>query len=466
MVLTVTAWGQQPLQFYYKGQPLADGATVTINAVTDDWGDMVCETNPPANPLNGLMLHNLTGSDVSGTATLTLSPGTLAPSLVQWCMGSLCVAVSGNTYDKAFSVPSGGAITTQLDVTPTQFGEQRAEIRVSAQLRTVTVNIVFVNRDPAAPLTFERRAVVEEYTGTWCGYCPRGIVGLKRLDEQFGDRCIIIAVHTGMGRTEPMQIVAYPDIAPTGGVPTCTVNRGPEVDPYSGSMTRGAYHYGLDVDVAAVLDQPAEAGVELTAEWADAQQWDVRFTATTTFSTDSPTAPYRLAFVLMEDGLTGTGRDWAQVNYYSTAGGATPYVDDDMKSWSDAGGYVTDMVYDHVPVNTLGIRQGIQGSIAAPLVKGQPQTFTQLVTTLNQKVIQQKDRLYAVALLLNTETGRIVNAARAAIQPYGSTVAIAEIENRKSVNRKYYDLQGRQLDRRPLSPGIYIKDGKKVYINE
>jgi hypothetical protein len=231
-------------------------------------------------------------------------------------------------------------------------------------------------------------------------------------------------------------------------------------------MTRGAYHYGLDVDVAAVLDQPAEAGVELTAEWADAQQWDVRFTATTTFGTDSPTAPYRLAFVLMEDGLTGSGRDWAQVNYYSTAGGATPYVDDDMKPWSDAGGYVTDMVYDHVPVNTLGIRQGIQGSIAAPLVKGQPQTFTQLVTTLNQKVIQQKDRLYAVALLLNTETGRIVNAARAAIQPYGSTVAIAEIENRKSVNRKYYDLQGRQLDRRPLSPGIYIKDGKKVYINE
>ena len=40
---------------------------------------------------------------------------------------------------------------------------------------------------------FVRRSVVEEFTGTWCGHCPRGIVGMERLSEDFGDRFIGIA---------------------------------------------------------------------------------------------------------------------------------------------------------------------------------------------------------------------------------------------------------------------------------
>ena len=40
---------------------------------------------------------------------------------------------------------------------------------------------------------------------------------------------------------------------------------------------------------------------------------------------------------------------------------------------------------------------------------------------------------------------------------------IEEIENSKSVNRKYFDLQGRRVNGKPAR-GIYIREGKKIMI--
>lgn len=35
-----------------------------------------------------------------------------------------------------------------------------------------------------AELTFPRRVVMEEFTGTWCGNCPRGMIGISRLRRE------------------------------------------------------------------------------------------------------------------------------------------------------------------------------------------------------------------------------------------------------------------------------------------
>ena len=470
LALTLTATAQQPLQFYYQGQPLDDGATVTINAETDAFGDLICETNPAGNPSGGLVLKNLTTADITGQSSLTITTNTMAPRLVQWCMGGLCVPIPSDTYDKEFTVRADGQILTQLDAFPTAYGELRAQISVTANLRTLTVNVVFQNADPDAPLTFVRRAVIEEYTGTWCGNCPRGIVGVQRLSEQFGDQCIAIAIHCGADVTEPMQIPTYFEVRPGDGVPCCEIDRGGKLDPYTGSSK--SKHYNIDKDFAARLAEPVEAGVELTAQWNEAQQWFVRFDVTTTFNIDSEAAPYRLILVLLEDGLKGTGREWTQVNYFSTAAGfddSRDYADDDMKWWRDAPYMVTDVEYNHVPVNTLGIKSGIDGSIQAPIVSGQPQTYTNKVTTLNVKVIQDKTRLSAVAMLLNTETGRIVNAAKANILPYGADpTAIGSVSAAPSVpsvattSQPVYDLQGRRVV--TPTPGLYIYNGKKIII--
>src|SRR5690606_4188824 len=40
-----------------------------------------------------------------------------------------------------------------------------------------------------------KRAVVEEGTGTWCQYCPRGAVMMNRMSDIYGDSYVGIAVH-------------------------------------------------------------------------------------------------------------------------------------------------------------------------------------------------------------------------------------------------------------------------------
>ena len=49
---------------------------------------------------------------------------------------------------------------------------------------------------------YERKVVVEELTGTACGWCPRGLVGMKMLRDLYGDRFIGVAA---ISSTPPTQ---------------------------------------------------------------------------------------------------------------------------------------------------------------------------------------------------------------------------------------------------------------------
>ena len=338
----------------------------------------------------------------------------------------------------------------------------------------LTMLLALAAASPAdAQEPFVRRSVVEEFTGTWCGNCPRGIVGMQRLSEDFADRFIGIAVHTGSG--EPMLIPTYPDVQndviPGSGAPCCIIDRVRyKFDPYSGSGQNGLFHYGIDRDFSAALSQPTEAKVELAAQWDDEFQFDVRYVVTTTFNIDSPTAPYRLMLVLTEDGLTGTTDDWRQVNYFSLdydPSAGLSYEDDDMQFWREAPYYATGITYNHVAVNTQGIRTGIQGSITAPITAYEPQTYTATLTTLAshaRKIIQDKSRLHAIAILINSETGEVVNAAKSDVRPYGTDGIRDRRQPEPAATGKAYDLQGRPLGARP-QPGLYVRDGRK-YVSQ
>lgn len=70
---------------------------------------------------------------------------------------------------------------------------------------------------------YSRKVVVEEGTGTWCGYCPRGIVAMEAMAEKYPDNFIGIAVHSG----DEMQVDGsyYPVLNYFSGFPGCIVNR-------------------------------------------------------------------------------------------------------------------------------------------------------------------------------------------------------------------------------------------------
>ena len=53
-----------------------------------------------------------------------------------------------------------------------------------------------------------RKVIIEDYTGFKCGNCPPGHVEAQRLQEEYGDKLIVIAVHPDNGFTKPT--VAHP----------------------------------------------------------------------------------------------------------------------------------------------------------------------------------------------------------------------------------------------------------------
>lgn len=460
----------QQAEFRFGGVAVAEGATVTIAAEEDEWGDIICESNAPSNPSQGLILANLTSNVLNGRATLTVTSNTMQTSRLQWCMGGECVIMNTNAFDKNYTVPAGGFTLTQFDALPTQYGELTATLSVLVGLERHSVNIRFVYADPAAPLTFERRSVVEEFTGTWCGNCTRGIVGMRNLAREFGDRFIGIAVHSSTnssGAGEPMYNKAYhtTGVVPTG-IPKCTIDRAVTTHPYEG--TTGGTHYGLNKDFAAALAVPAEAKVEVTAKWENANRNYIVCTAQTTFGMDSQTAPYALIFVITEDGLHGEGKEWAQVNYYATETNRT-FTDADMDEMYAAPYYITDMTYDHVALASLGVRNGEPGSITAPIVKGQAQTFTGRVMMRGNTIMQNPYNLTAVAMLVNTSTGAIVNANTAPVESFDGDAITAPRTDQGAQRHVVYDLSGRQIAnatwaKGSMPRGVYVVDGRKVVV--
>ena len=73
----------QSFEFQYQGQSLEDGATVTISAETNAFGELSCETNPIANASNGLVLKLLQDASANGSATLEITENTLSPKMLQ-----------------------------------------------------------------------------------------------------------------------------------------------------------------------------------------------------------------------------------------------------------------------------------------------------------------------------------------------------------------------------------------------
>lgn len=139
----------QTFGFQYQGQSLDDDATVTIAAEKNAFGELSCETNPSANPKNGLMLRIPEGTTANVKATLQITHNTLSPITLQWCMGGECVPVNDqNVFSKQFSTNEDAQV--QFDAINLQSeGYLQATLKATIGLETHQVNIQFTNGETA-----------------------------------------------------------------------------------------------------------------------------------------------------------------------------------------------------------------------------------------------------------------------------------------------------------------------------
>lgn len=290
--------------------------------------------------------------------------------------------------------------------------------------------------------SYPHNVTMEEFTGTWCGWCPRGIVGIRQLKKDFGDRFIGISIHNN----DPMEIEDYSFMQPDG-YPSCNLDREYSGDPFFGLGYAGTgteRSYGIHDNVEYMMGKLTEADVKLNANWANEDSTNIKATATITLAYDcDDTPPYSLAFVLMADSLTGTSSRWAQNNDFAMTM-AQGYANDPYLGYlTKLGQHVEGVKYNDVCIATAGIRNGIDGSVNGAFNKGEGKDYSYTFDISSNELVQNKKNLRVAALLLNTQTGKIVNSTEAKV---GSDI-ISGIRNHTNINatESWYSLGGLRM---------------------
>ena len=303
-----------------------------------------------------------------------------------------------------------------------------------------TIPVITLNNVP------KHRALLEEYTGTWCGWCPRGYVGLEKLAELYPDDYVLVSYHNG----DDMEILdSYSFPSEVAGFPDAWIDRVQETDAFYG-VNYGVKELGVADDLAERSKAFGQADIAITAALSeDGNSIDVN--TSVTFPYDVEEGTFALEYILTANGLTD--ESWGQSNNYagSTEGGM-------LQMFNEASSTVYGLVYNDVAVLTSqigGIKNSIPASVKADEPAAHKYTFNlaDAVNTSGANVIQDKNQLKVVALLVNTATGEVVNANKVAVD---TASGISDMTNNgQAVQTIYYDLSGRRV----LAPakGLYIK---------
>lgn len=260
-----------------------------------------------------------------------------------------------------------------------------------------------------------RRTVMEEGTGTWCGYCPRGFVAMERLQKTYPDNFIGITMHSG----DAMQIRTsdnYNDVLSFfSGFPSALVDRRYMNDPY----------FGIDEVFAACNNIPSEGEISVSAEFQNGNK-QLEVTSETTFYFDHESTPYKVAYILLEDSIPGT-----QTNYYSGTGN----LPSDLQFLSKLGSsYQTK--FNDVAIGAYSC-MGLEGSLTGAIKLGEKKTHTYTIDV--PSTVKNLQNLSLVALLLadGTNSIEIVNAER---------IYLKELVGVKDVNVEKLDVDTRVVN--------------------
>ena len=301
---------------------------------------------------------------------------------------------------------------TGLNITPYAVEEVTLQTPLNfatASKHDITVNITNVNGGADTnPSSNEKttsvrtvstlgikKVVFEEGTGTWCGWCPRGVVAMEHMYDNptLYPNFIGIAVHNA----DPMAVSAYDNGANFTGYPQSNVDRLVLQDGVSSGRWVEVYNVLKNIVPIAELDLGIiynESSREMTA------------TVTSEFYSKYSNANFRLSLVVVEDNVTGSGNGWSQVNYFA-GGGSGP-----MGGFENKPSSVSDITYDRVGRALIGGYGGASGSVPTTINDADQFTY-EFNYTVPTSINPSNSSI--VALLIDKNTGVIVNATETII---------------------------------------------------
>ncbi|MFY0483343.1 Omp28-related outer membrane protein [Flavobacterium sp. PLA-1-15] len=172
---------------------------------------------------------------------------------------------------------------------------------VSATYQDFASEVVTVTFTPS--ISFTKRVLIEDYTGTWCGYCPRVSQGIE-LVKAATDKVVVAAIHRG---NDPYNFEAgvLENLIGLEGYPTAMLNR----------KTDWTYPEPNNVQQVVNLTGGIKPKVGLAIN-STVSGGNINLEVKTKFGTNMTNA--KLVVYILENGLI-----YNQVNYTSYFGGGS-----------------------------------------------------------------------------------------------------------------------------------------------
>ena len=270
-----------------------------------------------------------------------------------------------------------------------------------------------------ATTTYPRRIVMEDVVGTWCGWSTRAIETTKQMKERYPDNFIAITIHTdgiNLPGADAMAISEnyQPILKKFSNTPNSLINRITQKDP---NLPETESYTNANMSNAV-------ANIKMSVRTNAENSSQVIVKTETCFSyNDEMEGKYRFAYVVLEDGVG----PYTQHNIYSNQP-EMPSPDDYLNVWTKLGDKV-EMNHDNVARGIYPDINGVKGSVPTSIKKGESYNYEYTLTL--PAIIQDKDNVRIVALLIDNWNGEILNAAQCKInetnaQSYTLTYLIDE----------------------------------------
>jgi len=262
---------------------------------------------------------------------------------------------------------------------------------------TVTVGV---------PLIPVKRPVFEEGTGTWCGWCPRGAVFMDHFATTHPNG---VAAQIAVHNNDPMTVSAYDSYMTNyvSGYPNIVIDRTIVKDPSAIDTTfiRAQNNFGF-------------ADFTIGTPIINGNTVSIPVTIIPVVTISNP----KLALVVTESNVTGSGSNWPQNNYYSGGGSGL------MGGWESEAGHVDDVYFHFVARSITPDPDGESAGLPSTLVAGITYNAT-LTATLNSS--WKPNDLQYTALLINGNNTSIMNSAFTSLPVFlpGLTASVTGIES-------------------------------------
>ncbi|MBD5357951.1 MAG: hypothetical protein HDR88_13235 [Bacteroides sp.] len=251
---------------------------------------------------------------------------------------------------------------------------------------------------------FHKNNVVEEGTGTWCGWCVLGIAGMKYMHENYADRGFIgIALHID----DPMEILRPGNVYDFtfdnyNFFPSSYMNRNywRETEPLPEE---------LEYEFLLAEDTPAVANIQATLS-GNSDEKKVKLSADIEFCMNIESADYGVAYTVVENNVG----PYVQQNY--CAGSSYDYY-----GYEDEP-YQISMTFNEVARN-CSHPQPIDNSLPNVVTKGEKYLFS---TDIELYDVENLEDYSVIAMVINRETGLIENACIVESPITGINNAISE----------------------------------------